>query len=101
MTTVIDTYVEESTSAAVSLATEKSVRQRRTDSGSKTLPEMEHFVALVRKTKRPDLVRHLVEAISQSSFGAVLKLPKLNKAGKTGCVLCGSSGVTQCSSRRN
>ena len=80
MTTVIDTYVEESTSAAVSLATEKSVRQRRTDSGSKTLPEMEHFVALVRKTKRPDLVLHLVEAISQSSFGAVLKLPKPNKA---------------------
>lgn len=80
MTAVIDTHVEESNSAAVSVAVEKPVRKRRTDSGAATLPGMEHFVALVRKSKRPTLLIHLVESISLTPLAEVLTCPFPDKA---------------------
>jgi len=54
----------------------KKTRARQTDEGSQILPSMEYFVALVRKSKRPKLVLHLIEQVAGKPFPEIEKLTK-------------------------
>lgn len=61
--------VEEQTlSAADAQQTEKKARVRQLDDGPQILPCMEHFVTLLRKSKRPALVLTLVEHVGGNAL---------------------------------
>jgi len=47
---------------------EKQVRARQSDEGPAILPDMQHFVTLLRKAKRPGLVLLLVERVSNTAL---------------------------------
>ena len=74
MSSAEQTNVEEQTPSAVDEQTPKKSRQRQSDDGPQLLPNMEHFVTLVRKAKRPALVLMLVERAAETA------LPQMSSA---------------------
>lgn len=64
----VTTVEEQNLSAADQHSEKKQVRPRQSDEGSAILPNMEHFVALLRKAKRPGLALTLVERASNTTF---------------------------------
>lgn len=54
----------------------KKIRSRQTDDGPQILPSMECFVTLVRKSKRPKLVLHLMEQVVGKPLPEIQKLVK-------------------------
>ncbi|WP_223871673.1 hypothetical protein [Candidatus Dactylopiibacterium carminicum] len=66
-------------SAVAKQSTPKRAREQRFDDGSTILPNMEHFVGLLRKLKRPGLAMRLLE---QASGAALPELHALADAAK-------------------
>lgn len=80
MTAVENNNVEEQTQSAADQQTSKKARQRQSDGGPEALPCMEHFVTLVRKSKRPALVLTLVERTADTTLPEIAALVEAAKA---------------------
>lgn len=62
------TAVEQQNTSSAGQHPEKQVRTRQSDEGPDILPDMRHFVTLLRKAKRPGLVLLLVERASNTAL---------------------------------
>lgn len=74
-----NTIQEHNELTAVQQQSVKQARSRQTDAGPEILPCMEHFVTLVRKSKRPGLALLLVERASATTLPELAALTNAAK----------------------
>lgn len=74
MPAVEQNFAEEQLQSAATQQAEKTPRMRGKDNGTEVLSHMEHFVRLVRKVQRAELLRALVECANGSPLATVAAL---------------------------